>query len=334
MALLYFDGFESVPSVRSTITSNSTPVSLTGRDGVGRALGIGGSGTSTHAFNPVSGTIIVGFGWFVSAAQLGTTNELPQLSALGAGQIAITLSGSGQVQIRRGTGGGTIIATSTLNLVADAWHYFEVKLLCADAGGLCTVRVDEVEFVTFSGDTRNSGSAPIDAIRFFHTTNGASALDDLVILDATGSAPYNDFIGERVIKAKRPTGNGASSEWGGSDGNSTDNYQLVDDDPVNTTDYVSSNVAGQRDLYDMSAAIGLNSVDAVQVVTYASKSDSGVRSFKPLLRSSVGTVDEGATQALSTSWASYYAPIELTNPDGSAWTPVNVNTIQAGVETV
>jgi hypothetical protein len=159
-------------------------------------------------------------------------------------------------------------------------------------------------------------------------------IDDLYVCDGTGSAPYNDFLGERVVKAKRLVGNGAASQWTGSDGNSTDNYLLLDEDPLNTTDYVASSTAGQQDLYALSAATGLLSVDAVQVAAYTSKSDSGARSWKPLIRNTAGTVDTGAAVALSTTWTLQQGAVRQTDPAGAAWTTTTVNGIQAGAEVV
>jgi hypothetical protein len=297
---------------------------------VGKSIRAGSSsGTFSLPFVSAAATTVVGFGFFMPSANTPAFQFYGDNGTVMHHQI--TFAADQRVQLRRSA---TTVATSVgVPISLSTWHYMELKMTVADAGGIGIVKIDGVEHINFTGDTKNGGTAAsLDRLNVdLAATN--TAIDDLYILDGTGSAPYNDFIGEKVIKAKRPVGNGAASAFTGSDGDSTDNYLLVDEDPVNITDYVASNTAGQQDLYDLSAATGLASVDAVQVAFYASKSDSGSRSLKALQRSSGGNVVASTAIPLSTSWAALQGSVRTVNPDGAAWTPANVNTIQAGIET-
>jgi hypothetical protein len=283
----------------------------------------------------VAAQVVVGFGYYANyGAELRTVSFYSE-------------SGSRMhVNINKGTDGRVIICrsnapvatSSAVHFTNATWSYIEVKCSVADTGGYVEVRVNGVLAVTYTGDTKNGGvgtTANIDMLQFEFSPSSTTRYDDLYVLDTTGSAPYNDFLGEKVIKAKRLVGNGALNQLVGSDGDSIDNYLLVDDDPVNVTDYVSSNVAGVKDLYQLSAATGLLTVDAVQTHLYTSKSDSGSRSVKHLIRQDgTGTVDTGATKPLSTNWQFIPSDVKITNPDGVAWTPASVNQIQAGLEVV
>lgn len=90
---------------------------------------------------------------------------------------------------------------------------------------------------------------------------------DVEVLDVDATAP-NDWPGPGSIGYLRPNGNGASSQWAGSDGNSTDNYLLLDETPPNgVTDYIQSNTSGQIDDWTLTdTPAGVNSDDVIDWV--------------------------------------------------------------------
>jgi hypothetical protein len=329
MALVLMDGFEFAPAIRSNISGFVVATAQTGRDGVGRGVSFT-TAASVALAAPVS-TIIIGIGiWSSSVAAVTLVSLYGDANT--TAHVVIGLNGSGQVTATRGVS-GTLLATGSTVLAASAWHWIEIKATIADAGGICIVKVDGLTEINFTGDTKNAGT--LTTFSTVRLNSGGPRFDDLVICDATGSAPFNDFFGEKVIKVKRPTGNGATNQWVGSDGNSTDNYLLVDDPPpVSSTDYTGSATATERDLYAMSAVTGLVSVDAIQNIAYVAKSDVGARSFKTVTRNADGAVTASPAVALTTTYTLMAGSIELADPSAAAWTTSNVNTIHAGVECV
>jgi hypothetical protein len=132
------------------------------------------------------------------------------------------------------------------------------------------------------------------------------------------------------------TGNGANSALVGSDGNSVDNYLLVDDPAINhdsDTTYVESPTVGAKDTYAASnlPTPALSIVGAGTVVV-ARKTDAGSRAIKTVVRSG-GVNYQGADEHfLSTSYAAYRSMF-LQNPNGpAAWNETTVNAMEAGVE--
>jgi hypothetical protein len=80
---------------------------------------------------------------------------------------------------------------------------------------------------------------------------GGHWYDDIFLDDLTGEA-----IGAKPVPRKRfsyltPNANGTYSGWLGSDGNSADNYQLVDEVPLSTSDYVETDTVTILDGYNM-----------------------------------------------------------------------------------
>jgi hypothetical protein len=341
MALQVMDGFEFAPNMRSAYIVSAVPAVGTGRDGTGRSIGPNASATISVPLTTPAATVIIGVGIYIPSGSFGgSASNAHYVSIFGdAGatqHLTLGVDAAAHLIIRRGSNIGTLIATGTAVLAGNAWHWIEIKATIADAGGICVVKVDGVTDINFTGDTKNAGTlTTVSSVMLFGTgTAPVTQYDDLVICDGTGSAPFNDFFGEKVIRLKAPNNNGAVNAWLGSDGNSTDNYQLVDEIPVSTTDYTGSATPGDRDLYALSNVSGLSSVDAIQNVAYVAKSDAGARSFRTVTRNAGGTVTTGPTVPLSTTYLLAQGGIELTDPSAAAWTTTNVNTIQAGVEVV
>jgi hypothetical protein len=258
------------------------------------------------------------------------------------GHVCITIDAAGHFQLRRGGPTGTILATSTLVFTPSVWHYVEMSLTVDDATGTCIVRVDSVEWINFTGDTRNAGTSTlIDGVRFYGANNIGyePKIDDIYATNgtddtATTGRPDNAFLGDIKVEPLYPNGNGASSQWVGSDADSVNNYLLVDEAGVpNTADYVGTATDGNRDLYDLfPVSAGTATVLALRPNVYAAKSDAGSAAIKMLIRESSGTVTAEAAQALSVSYQPYYGLMRTTKPSGGAWTVAEVNALQVGLE--
>lgn len=333
MALLAFYGFDE-PGVADT-GWDGYGIDAPGRVS-GRAWSAQATSTSARVLSfPASAALIAGFA--IKFSEILTTAAWLTLrgDAGATSHLNVIFDSVGHLVLRRGT---TTLATSAQTASAGVWYYLEVKATIADAGGVCVVRVDGVDWINFTGDTRNAGTATtIDSLRLIGAGSGTSGTitwDDMYVCDGTGAAPYNDFIGDHKVETLRPAGNGASSQFVGSDGNSVDNYLLVNEVTPDPADYVGSGVAGSRDLYDTGdlAATTSGTVRAVQVQLYAAKSDAGTATVKTAIRSPSGVVDASTAQPLSTTYAMLNGPIRLTDPDGAAWTIGTVNGMQVGAE--
>lgn len=228
---------------------------------------------------------------------------------------------------------GTVVATSTATYPTTLWDYIEAKATIADAGGTVEVKVGGTVVVSYTGDTRNGGTGVVDTIGYRAPNTSAScAMDDLYILDTGGSAPYNTYLGDVVVRTQLPTGNGDSSDWVGSDGNSTDNYLLVDEANSSSADYVGTALTGKTDLYQFADIPGTDVPLATQTLVYAGKSDAGTPPvMKPVTKGDGGTVLEESAITLSTTYAVFEGAIRTTDPDGDTLTATNVNAMQVGV---
>lgn len=319
-----------------SVGSSSSISSAAARNGGGGARG----GTNGFRYASISAnehaTFIVGAA-FRRNSTLSSSPGLFTFSSDGNATTHITVGvdNSGKLYVKRGSSTGTSLGTEsgfTLGL-ANVWHYVEAKITLSDTVGVAVVRVDESIVINLSAqDTKNAGTKTVfDNIMVF---DGGGALtidcDDFYICNGAGSV-NNDFMGDIKIETLYPNGNGNSSQLVGSDADSTNNYQLVDETPPNTTDYVGSATTDQKDTYAYGNTTIAGNVKGIQVNTYAQKTDAGARSFCPVIRRS-STDYDGTDTPVGTGFAIYEQLYENDPSTSAAWTTTNVDAAEFGVK--
>jgi hypothetical protein len=244
--------------------------------------------------------------------------------------VAIQLNPDGTITALRNT---TALGTSTNSIVDGTYYYLEVKVTIDDAAGVVEVRVNGSSsgwLNLTSQDTRNAGNASFNVIRLNAPVASTDIdFDDLYLLDTTGGAPNNNFLGDVRVDFYAVTGNGAVNEFARSGGSA--NYEMVDDPtPDGDTTYIYQSLPNRKDLYQI-ADMGHTpvSIFGVQGVNSARKSDAGNRQHRALMRSG-STVYDGPVTELSTSYL-MYTDMRQVDPDtAAAWTSGGVNALQVG----
>lgn len=327
MALQMFLGFDdTIPE--TAITALGGTAGVTGRAGIG--LAARRSSTATAANIAVFPTALSTF-YFGVAFRTNAANAQSFIRFLDGGNTVnhfrIAKDVAGTLTILGPA--NTVVATSAVGIIAlNTWYYLEVKGVIHDTTGSVEVRLNESVVMSFSGDTRNGAPTTAQIVQCVGTSGENLDFDDLYVDDA-------GYLGDKTVVTLLPNGNGSSSDWVGSDGNSTDNYLLVDDPTTSdVTDYVGASVSGKLDLYTMTDLPAGYSVDAIQEVIYAQKSDAGTPpTVLPVAKGQSGTTrTDTALPGLSTTAQSYLAQIRTTDPDGNALTAARVNAMEVGVK--
>jgi hypothetical protein len=253
--------------------------------------------------------------------------------------VTIRINTSDQsITAYRGTPTTTSLGTTGpgLSFASSAWYYFEAKVLLSDTVGTIEVRQDGVTVLSLTGlDTKNAGTAAVlDSVGWNTPTNGnaySNYFDDLYI--TSGST---GFLGDIKIEGLRPAGNGNSSQLTGSDGNSTDNYLLVDEGVQSATDYVGHATAGNKDTYAL-GTLGASAatIYGIKVAPTAAKSDAGAKSGRIVTR--IGGADyTGADLTLPTSPTyTTFVEYQLLNPNAGTpveWTLTDIGNLEVGWE--
>ena len=324
MTLLLVDGFEDL----SSWTPAATPTVAAARNGNGALIdSTAESLTFSIPTALQTDTLTVGFAIRWSTATPPTTHDFIQFRSDGGTTTHNVLEGTGFAGLNGCRSTTNILVNSSPVLTVATWAYVEFQAKLHDTAGTMTIRVNGT--VVASGvslDTKNAGTKAVyDAVLIVGATSTPFLIDDLYISnDST-------FLGDVAVETLYPNGNGAANQWVGSDGNSVDNYLLVDETgtPV-TADYTGSATAGQQDLYTLTDLVRTTgTVKGVCHQAYAAKNDSGAKQFKLVNRRATNTAS--AAVDLTTTFAPYHYGLDA-DPEGGAWTLANVNALQSGVE--
>ena len=332
MALLFMDGFDAGDmAAKWTIISSATITSSTTTPyGAGRSLELNSSGELVRPITP-SAQITVGVAYQPAAS--GSDMELSFWADNGATEhIRVSRNtASGRLEALRA---GTLLATGTTTLSTGTWYYIEVQGTVADSGGTIKVRLNgaSTNDIDFTGDTKNGGTnTAMDAVRIKNIGSNINRFDNLYVLNSTGTT-NTTFLGAMRIHTLAPSGNGVSSQFTGSDGNQTDNYQLVDELPFSASDYVASSTSGQRDTYALdNLPVGFHQITALQSNVVALKNTAGAVALKPALRSN-STVYYGSSRPLGTNSQTYSDIFEASLATTLAWTSAEINYLEGGME--
>jgi hypothetical protein len=283
-------------------------------------------------------------GAFVNHNGVDSTDDPSVLQLMNGSDVTVDLRWDGDNNTLRLYLGATLVdsALSAEFAATTTWLHVGIDAKIAGSGGWVYVYLDGVEVLSYDGDTTGGGSAidslVIGSTRTLENWGNYIYYDDLYIDNTSGESTPVVVPDYRFVPLA-PNGNGFHDDWVGNDGNSTDNYLLVDEiPPDNDTTYVESALTGEEDSYAMSS-LTLETgyeVNAVIGMAVAKKLNAGgALQLKITHRTTVGgspTFDEGAAFALSTDYGLLWRR-SAARPDAGAWDETTVNALEIGVLT-
>jgi hypothetical protein len=297
-------------------------------------------GNFTHLF--------AGLGYLVRSAAISATptNCTFTLYDGATPQVGWKVRSDGSISVHAGssTAASLLGQTATGIIVPNAagtgadYKMIEIEVVAGTGtSGSLKLRVADTEVLNVTGiNTAPSGAAQYNRFRLLACASGSMTelLDDLYVNDDSGSAPENTYFGEAfVVESMIPNGNGNSSQWVGSDGNSTDNYLLVDDSGNDDTDYVRSGLLNDLDTYAMSNLS--NATGTIIRATHlfvARKDDVATRTLASTLRTNSTDYPSGTNKAMAGTYG-VFVDERTINPDTSLrFTIADLNGIEYGTK--
>jgi len=189
-----------------------------------------------------------------------------------------------------------------------------------------------------SGDSQVSVNAYANSFTFGSADSsnlGAYPLyDDFYILNDSGPAPYNTFLGDLRVDTIRPNGNGTTSNFTGSDADSVDNYLHIDDvDPDGDSSYIESQTVGHIDLHTLeSLAVTPATIFGVQPVSIAKKTDTGPRTASHVLRTGATNYTSSAFSPSNGSYLGFPAIWEENPNTVVPWVNADITGLESGIK--
>lgn len=308
--------------------------------------------TGTYAFRTTvnryatqtlpSSTAQMRLGFFLNHNGAGSGDSPSVCRLMGGGNVTVELRWDGDGSTLRLLLGSTEedSALSATFAQTDTWLHIGIDCKIAASGGWVTVYLDGVEVLSVTGDT-TGGASSIDSIiigspRTSDWWNNYIYFDDLYADDTTGESATAIVPDQRFLPIT-PNGNGSSSQWTGSDADSTDNYLLVDEIPPDgDTSYVETDVSGNTDEYAMSNISVPSGYDVAAMIpmAYAKKLNAGGSlDLKLKTRTTVSGTPYFALSSAMTLGTDYTLIWERRplRPDGGAWDETTVNAAEIGI---
>lgn len=294
----------------------------------------GATGRIAHinkVLNPSGVGFVVGFAYKSSNTLIGN-NCFCSINDATTPQVSLVLNTSGTISLMRGS---TIIATSSLTLATGTQYYVEFDGTIDPAAGALSVRINGgvVPWVTFSGNTRATSNTLWNGISLglmignVFVSDGIHDFDDLYVLDKSGAAPWNTFLGDIRVDSRYATGAGATTGFTPLAGA---NWSNVDETaPNDDTDYNSaSGVATDTFVFQDAPVVGAI-IYGVQHCISLKKSDAGACTIAPVVRHS--GVDNVGTDITPGTTYLYGIQAQQTNPGtGAQWTEAGFNAAEFG----
>lgn len=339
MTLLFMDGFQD-PALLPKAEWSVGVAATTGRDG-------STNGAVRHTSTVLPVCTLSSTAAICIAGTAHRNNSLADVpdsifiyrDTAGTNQLFVMLTSGGLIEVRRGFSNGTILGTSSGHtpVAGASWHYFEVKANLHTSTGSVTIKLDGVTVLTLTGQQTSTTISNVAFVLRQAAASSNTDWDDWYICDAvdataTQARANNDFLGDIRIQTIYPTGVGDTTQMTPS--SAVANWTTVDETPPVTTDYVSDNAVGDRDLYALGDLTGnITTVYAIRESIYVGKTDAGNALLKPVIKESGGTVTVDTAQAVALAAAGIHGSLKAARPsDSGSWTTTDVNALQAGQE--
>lgn len=254
-----------------------------------------------------------------------------RLIDVSAVHYAVEWLSNGTLRMRKGSTTLDTADPSALSVV-DTWHDLSVAW---KASGWFDFYVNGV--LTLSAESSDVGSDAISSVMVGGRGSGNDLgwgnflyTDDVRCLDATGEAQSRPASTRRYLWAQA-NGNGQTNEWAGSDGDSTDNYALVDDgvSPDGDTTYVKATSAGKVDQYTHGGVTVPADWVPVRVwpTVIGEKTDAGIDTTLKLGLWKDSSDDDSAELDLPVTYGLVQAPFTAL-PDASTLNETNINSTE------
>jgi hypothetical protein len=224
-----------------------------------------------------------------------------------------------KVYVYRGNAGGTLLATSTLTISPNDWHHIECKFVINDSTGVVIVNIDGVEFINFSGDTRNGLTGVCDNFSFggpsAATIGDEKSIGEIFIFDDSGSH-WNDFQGNLACYPMPPTSDATPNDFTPSSG--TDHYAMVDETVHDDdTTYLESSTDDHQEMFAPdSLPANVTDLHGVVLENVAKRTDVNDNTVENVLK--VNTTETISTATGLSSDYMFSRNVYESNPDSAA----------------
>ena len=250
-------------------------------------------------------------------------------------QINANITPTGAIEIWRGSSaagsGGTLLgATVGPVTTANAWHHYELKVVCSATVGTAEVRIDGASVLALTG--LNTGTASQLSLDITDRRTGTALFNsgcffkDLVCWNGSGTQ-NNNFLGTVSVLGMVPNAD-VNVNWTPSTGSTAFNL-LANGPPLDGTQYLTAVTPPPAPMLVALSDLPINvtSVRAMISQIRARKADGGDGNIQASLKSAAAFV-AGTDRPITTAFTYYEDVFEVDPNTAVAWTPASANAAQ------
>lgn len=344
MAIAFRDGMDSYTTTADVTASGKWVQVASGWTYNATAGRNGGGGlvftSSSHFIATKSGILAAteccyAFWLKISAPPAATTSILVPIDvngnapASGTGLLQVVLTSG---VLRQVASPASTTFTGTTGVCDNQWHWVEVDIECALGNGATLIcYVDGVQ--QWSTGVSNVQALTIDHLQINGLASVTMTLDDFMVWNNTAGGPVFSSLplGPRQITTLRPNAD-VTQTFSRSTGSS--NYSLVDEQTLDTSDYVESGTSGDQDLYDFEnfsvSPAGITDVGWNGTLV---NPNPGTINFQSSLKSG-GNTSLGTSTITPSAYQNKQVSYGTDPATSAAWLASAVNSVQAGIKVV
>ncbi|MCC6615501.1 MAG: hypothetical protein IT320_18655 [Anaerolineae bacterium] len=213
------------------------------------------------------------------------------------------------------------------------WHLVEVHYKKTETEILLETRIEGVTDIAKTIDISGLSGLDLAWLRWLPPSSRVFYYDDIAVNTADAGAD-GSWPGDGKILALWPNGNGTQNDFTGSDGDSTNNYQLINTPWVATdTTYVESATAGATDLYAI-ADPSFRQNDIIKRVWVAAVAkDAAAESDEMSLGVKLGANSVWTPSGpLTENYRTYVSAAQTQKPGGGSWDETALTDLEVGVK--
>jgi hypothetical protein len=208
-------------------------------------------------------------------------------------------------------------------------HYgIDVKIHATT--GWANFYVNGILKASFSGNTGNVDIYDVVWGALTGSSDVWSYYDDIYLDDTTGEGSATPPPALRFHWVG-PNGNGNYAQWDGSDGNSTDNYQLLDERPPSSSDYIDTAVTDEFDSFAMDT-VTIPSNETIEAYIPIVRAKRGDTTELIALGTRYSSTDLIGSDQTPTTVEDFFVERQATKPGGGAWDQTALDGVEVVVK--
>lgn len=256
-----------------------------------------------------------------------------------AAQVTLRIFSDGSLRFYLGAGTGTPIGSASVTglVSATTWVYLEAKVVINGAGaGSVELRVNgNATPVITQGSvtTQSTANTWVSGLILTSPNGNTVTYDDWYMLDSTGTAPLNTYLGNIRIVSDAPNAAGSHTQWTPTNPTNV-NWSNTANIPANTAQYNSDGTVADIDSYAF-PAIGGSPVSVLFLNHwYKTELDTaGARTVVPGCRSGATDFFDTTAQTPPNGTYKYFNKPWTVDPNTSAaWTIANAQSAELAVK--